>query len=240
MYKAISIIDCAIKDPAIESFNQLVEKTQLAFTYHNPSRTGMDSLLNAEPARAYIIFGSDSSANDNLPWQIQLSTFLKEKCEQGVPVFGLCFGHQLMTHAYGAKIERANQQASNKNIFVGKREINFIEDGFGFQKGQNFTYVVAHGEEVKNLPEDFIHLGTSDNVKYEAVMHKTFPLLSVQGHPEASLSFMRQETGTTLNEEDKEICMLDGYRILSTFINHLRVLEQKRGKKFRILKEAIF
>ena len=55
---------------------------------------------------AWIITGSTHSAFEELPWIIRLKAFVREVLGAGVPMVGICFGHQLMAEAMGGKVER--------------------------------------------------------------------------------------------------------------------------------------
>ena len=124
MKRPLFVIDCAIKDPSYDSFNRLVERFQHPFLYHRTPYQGIDSLVRYPEAQAYIIFGSASSVNDRLEWQIKLAQFIKTKLEKGIPVMGICFGHQLMADFFGGRVDYCDPNKNprdEKNTFVGSR-----------------------------------------------------------------------------------------------------------------------
>ncbi len=95
----------------------------------------------------------------------------------GVPVFGICLGHQLLALAAGAKTEKLKYGHRGAN-----QPVKDLSDGHTYITSQNHGYAVT----CESLPADaalrFINLndGTCEGIRY-----RDFPGLSVQFHPEA-------------------------------------------------------
>ena len=103
----------------------------------------------------------------------------KAAAEDGVPVFGICLGHQLMALAAGMEVYKmkvghrgANQPV--KNLDRGHVEISTQNHGFAV-KEDSITDGVARVTH-QNLND-----GTVEGLRFAA-----FPGLSVQYHPESS------------------------------------------------------
>ena len=63
-----------------------------------------------EDIDAILITGSKYDAFDNVPWIIKLVEFTKRVLEQRrVRVIGVCFGHQIVGRALGAKVDRSDK-----------------------------------------------------------------------------------------------------------------------------------
>lgn len=53
-----------------------------------------------------LITGSPSSVLEGAPWMRRLEGVIRELVEDGMPIFGACFGHQIVAKALGAPIVR--------------------------------------------------------------------------------------------------------------------------------------
>jgi carbamoyl-phosphate synthase small subunit len=106
-------------------------------------------------------------------------TLIKSAAEsRGVPIFGICLGHQLLGQAFGGKTFKlkfghrgANHPVRNER--TGKVEITTQNHGFAVDPG--------------TLPPDveLSHVNLNDQT-CEGLRHKTLPVFSVQYHPESS------------------------------------------------------
>ena len=103
---------------------------------------------------------------------------VKELTNSGVPMFGICLGHQILGQAFGGKTFKlkfghrgANQPV--KDLETGKVEITSQNHGFAV--------------DAKSLPSDVEvnRINLNDNT-VEGMRHKTKPIFCVQYHPEAS------------------------------------------------------
>ncbi len=57
-------------------------------------------------ADAVIATGSPRSVTERAPWMTRAGEWLREQAERGVPVLGVCFGHQLLAEVYGGAVAR--------------------------------------------------------------------------------------------------------------------------------------
>ena len=213
--KHISVIDCAVKQPVLSCYNQLIFRHSIRFSYHLPALHSTETIENLPSLDGVIVLGSASSVNDNLPWQKFLANFIQNRVlDQNIPLLGICFGHQLIAKISGAKIGFVQEDQA---ILKKKRTMKF-EKNFGkIQKDEELTVGVSHGEEVKNLPNGFELLATADDSALEGLMHKTKPCFTFQSHPEGCINFLTKRVGLKEPSEIKEVSQ-HGHKILTQFI----------------------
>lgn len=51
-----------------------------------------------------VISGSHAMVTDHAPWMQDLQSWLRPVCDAGVPVLGICFGHQILAHLLGGEV----------------------------------------------------------------------------------------------------------------------------------------
>jgi len=94
------------------------------------------------------------------------------------PIFGICLGHQILTHAFGGttyKLKFGHRGGNQpvKDLRTGKISITAQNHGFA--------------TDPDSLPDDveITHINLNDDT-VEGFRHKTLPAFSVQYHPEAA------------------------------------------------------
>ena len=88
-----------------------------------------------------IVPGSEHGVYDNRPWMAPLRNLLLETKKAGKPIYGICFGHQMMAGTIGGKAEKS--QIGN---VVGMRQFDF------YTKLSN-TYI-WHKDQVTRVPSE--------------------------------------------------------------------------------------
>jgi len=97
----------------------------------------------------------------------------------GVPVLGLCYGHQLISHLSGGKVKKGIKQEYGITYVTITKPIDVL-------KGLNNKEKVwmSHGDTVQELPDDYEVLAFSENCPVAAFRHKEKPIYGLQWHPE--------------------------------------------------------
>src|SRR4051812_1986587 len=65
-----------------------------------------DRLPDCRSAAGIIITGSIASVTERAPWMLRAEQYVREIVAAEVPLFGICFGHQLMAQALGGDVQR--------------------------------------------------------------------------------------------------------------------------------------
>ena len=143
-----------------------------------PSVTHAEAILEQEPDGFFVSNGpGDPEAVEHALETIRLLS------ERGVPIFGICLGHQLIARAFGGE--------TYKLLYghrAGNHPVRRLEDGAIEITAQN------HGFAVRRKGEDGVagatslrmtHLNLNDQTM-EGLAHRELPVFSVQYHPEAA------------------------------------------------------
>jgi len=138
-----------------------------------PATTPAAEALKYKPAGIFLSNGpGDPSA---LGYAVEA---VKDLTNSGIPIFGICLGHQILGQAFGGKTFKlkfghrgANQPV--KDLETGKVEITSQNHGFAV--------------DAKSLPGDVdVNRVNLNDQTVEGMRHKTKPIYCVQYHPEAS------------------------------------------------------
>lgn len=99
--------------------------------------------------------------------------------ELGLPILGLCYGHQLIAHLAGGKVGPAEIKEYGVAYVT-------IDKPVGVLKGLNRREKVwmSHSDVVFSLPSDFEVLAHTENCPVAAFRHKEKPIYGLQWHPE--------------------------------------------------------
>ena len=99
--------------------------------------------------------------------------------DAGVPLLGVCLGHQAIGQYFGGKVVRGG-------LMHGKTS-PVTHDGSGLFKGlpSPFTATRYHSLVVEDVPETLVINGTSDDAHAMGFRHVSLPIHGVQFHPES-------------------------------------------------------
>ncbi|MBS2012987.1 MAG: glutamine amidotransferase [Deltaproteobacteria bacterium] len=151
-------------------------------------RTGAP-MPGARDAAAFIITGSSSSVTERAPWMLATEQLVREIADAGTPLFGICFGHQLVGQALGGLV------AKNPN----GREIGTVEvrvlphdprDPILAGLGDCFTANHTHVDSVVALPRGARVIAATDQEPHAAFAVGD-RIKCVQFHPEIDGDAMR-------------------------------------------------
>ncbi len=103
---------------------------------------------------------------------------IRRVVKTGVPVFGICFGHQLLGRAFGGTTYKLRFGHRGGNQPVQDRQTRKVEI-----TSHNHGFAVS----AESLPPEVevTHINLNDNC-VEGMRHTTLPVISVQYHPEAA------------------------------------------------------
>ena len=102
-----------------------------------------------------------------------------------VPVLGVCLGHQIIGHVFGAVIRKGNRPMHGKVTSIKN-------DGQGLFKNLPRQYKVTRYHSLivddENFPQDLQVDARSEDGVIMGLSHRSMPVYGVQFHPEAVLT----------------------------------------------------
>lgn len=156
-----------------------------------PYNTGPERIKELNPDGIMLSNGPGDPAKN-----IQVIEHLKEITKLGIPMFGICLGHQLLALSFGFRTEKlkyghrgANQPA--KDLFTGRTYIT----------SQNHGYAVSISS-IDEAKAQLWFVNVNDST-CEGLKYRHAPIFSVQFHPEGCGG--PQDTGYLFDEFLKEV-----------------------------------
>jgi len=152
----------------------------------------------------YVISGSDKGVYDETAWMQPLRDWLISARAANKPLFGVCFGHQIMADVFGGKAEKVGPPE------IGVRAFDI--------EGESVTGHVWHQDQVTQVPPGAKVIGKADYCPVAALAYD-FPAMSVQFHPEYApeyvSTFLRRARGKVLGTEeaDKAVAEFDSSNV---------------------------
>lgn len=183
-----------------------------------------------------IVMGGPMSVHDEdqFPWLAKEKKFIRQAADAGKTVLGICLGSQLISAALGARVYK------NKEREIGWFEIELTPfaqaDNLFFDMGKRLKVFHWHGDTF-DLPENAIHLASSEGCKNQAYIYKN-KVLALQFHLEPTWKLLlemieggRQELSSgKYVQTEKELLKNKQFiesnrKVLFTLLN--RLAEQK-------------
>lgn len=152
---------------------------EATFTYLSVVRG--EKLPAPDDFDGFILTGSKHSTYERSPWMLELIALLLQLRQKHIPVFGICFGHQIMAQAYGGLNAK-----SDKGWGVGTQQYTYEIPDLPACSAS----FVFHQDQVQNIPPQATRIGGSTHCE-NGVFRYSFPAISVQYHPEFSPEYTR-------------------------------------------------
>ena len=144
--------------------------------------------------------------------------------ELGVPVLGICYGHQLMTQMLGGKVESADIREYGKtSVKLDKSSVLFKD-----VEAHNISWM-SHTDYVSEVPEGFVVTAETSECPVAAMANVERGFFGVQFHPEVEHTpFGRKMISAFLFD----ICKVKGDWTMSSFAqSKIAEIKEKVGSK---------
>ena len=128
-----------------------------------------------------ILSGSPFSVHDPDAFKVDLSQFVGK-----VPVLGICYGAQFISHTLGGKVEKADSREYGRANLETVDTTNPLFKGFD----QHSQVWMSHGDTITAIPDGFQVIGSTKDVKNAAFAKcqeqtaNSQGIWAVQFHPE--------------------------------------------------------
>lgn len=134
-----------------------------------------------------VVTGSASSVTDREDWVVQGEAYLRRVVEAKVPVFGICFGHQMLGQALGGLVER-----NPRGREIGTVKFRVVSaDPILAAATTPFLANATHVDSITRLPAGAKVLATTEREPNAAVRFSE-TAWGVQFHPEMDGEVIRE------------------------------------------------
>ncbi|MCC6595657.1 MAG: glutamine amidotransferase [Rhodanobacteraceae bacterium] len=136
-----------------------------------------------------IVTGSPAMVTDGLAWSEHTARWLVASIDAGSTVLGVCYGHQLLAHALGGRVDYhpSGRELGTVNI---ERLADAGSDALLDGMPARFAAHASHQQSVLELPRGAVALARSAHDACQAVRYAP-RAWGLQFHPEFSVEIMR-------------------------------------------------
>lgn len=202
-------------------YNQLIARRVRECNVYSeivPFNTSLEKIKEKNPKGIIFTGGPASVYTENAP-----------KCDDeifnlGIPILGICYGMQLMTHVLGGKVKRADKRE------YGITNVNFENNSILFENlKESNDCLMSHTDFVEALPDGFERIGYTKSCPIAAMQNVNKNFYGIQFHPEVNDT----NNGTEiLRNFIYNICGCTGTWKMSSFAEEtVKAIKEKIGEK---------
>ena len=170
MQKGIIILDFG------SQYNQLIARRIREHGVYSeviPFNTPVEEIVAKNPS-GIILSGGPSSVNAENAHLVE-----KSLLEKNIPILGICYGMQLITHLLGGTVKKGIKGEYGKAQLEIQKSNDLLSG-----VSRSSTVWMSHFDEVESLPEGFNTNGMTDVIS--AISNESKHIYCVQFHPEVS------------------------------------------------------
>ena len=180
-------------------------------------KTDIEKIKAMNPKGIILTGGPNSCYEPDSP------TYTDELFKLGIPVLGLCYGAQLMSHVLGGKVERADVREYGKTeVFIDKKDSKIFQ-GVSAQT----TCWMSHFDYISKVAPGFEISAHTADCPVAAAENEAEKLYAIQFHPEV----LHTAEGTKMiNNFVKNVCGCKGDWKMDAFVeNTIKEIREKVG-----------
>ena len=172
-------------DPYPAMFEQFLGQAGRDLEFDSVSNVRGEIAGSIHDCDGWLITGSRYGVYDELDWMGPLQDFIRELAEAGVPLVGICFGHQIIAQALGGQVVK-----SDKGWGVGLHRYRVEQAHLWMDaRPQHINMYAFHQDQVVECPPSARVLLSSEFCPYAGLSYDD-SIISVQGHPEFESNYM--------------------------------------------------
>ena len=169
-------------------------------------RTELEKIKEMNPMGIILTGGPNSCYEADSP------TYTKELFELGIPVLGLCYGAQLMSHVLGGKVEKAPVREYGKTeVFVDKTSPLFAD------VEEKTICWMSHFDYISSVAPGFKITAHTADCPVAAAEYEEKKLYAIQFHPEVLHTV---EGSKMLYNFVRNVCGCHGYWRMDSFVEN--------------------
>jgi len=141
----------------------------------------------AQDALAFNPTGFILSGGPNSVYELGAPTLPDYVVDTGLPILGICYGMQLLTHRFGGRVSRSNdREYGPADLVVDKPDDPLFTgwQGETISEASQTRVWMSHGDRVEKLASGFVPLAHSANSPLAAMREPSRNYYAVQFHPE--------------------------------------------------------
>ncbi len=148
-----------------------------------------ETLPAVQDVAGAVITGSAAMVTDRAAWSERTAGWIREAMDAEIPLFGVCYGHQLMAHALGGRVDYL---AGGREIGTQAIELSAhaCSDPLTIGLPGSFRAHTTHEQSVLEPPRDAVVLARSARDPHQLLRYGS-NAVSVQFHPEFNAEVMR-------------------------------------------------
>ncbi|MEJ6627382.1 MAG: glutamine-hydrolyzing GMP synthase [Actinomycetes bacterium] len=147
-----------------------------------PSSMALSKMLEKKP-KAIILSGGPSSV-----YEVGAPTLDPKIFEAGIPIFGICYGFQVMASALGGVVTQTGKSEFGRTTLSHKSNSKLLAG-----LSAEFSVWMSHGDSVTTAPSGFSSTASTADTGIAAFENNDAKLAGVQFHPEVLHSENGQE-----------------------------------------------
>lgn len=152
-------------------------------------RADLGERLPAKIAHAgVVVTGSPAMVSERERWSEDAAAWLRGAIDADIPVLGVCYGHQLLAHALGGRVDYHPAGREIGTVTIRRHEAANDDALLGTVPAR-FCAHVSHQQSVLELPREAALLASSAHDPHQAVRYAP-KAWGLQFHPEFSVEIM--------------------------------------------------